>query len=99
MKMFLDDERMPVGDDWVIVRSVPEAIACVEKNGIPNFISFDHDLEHRLTGYDFAKWLVERDLDIGDMPADFTFYVHSQNPVGKANIEGLLNQYLAFKRR
>jgi len=25
---------------------------------------------------------------------DFDFYVHSQNPVGKANIEGLLNGYL-----
>lgn len=31
-------------------------------------------------------------------PADFAFFVHSQNPVGKANIEGLLNNYLEFKK-
>jgi hypothetical protein len=28
------------------------------------------------------------------IPDDFQFYVHSRNPVGRANIEGLLNNYL-----
>ena len=30
-------------------------------------------------------------------PKTFKFYVHSANPVGKENIEGLLNNYIKFK--
>lgn len=30
---------------------------------------------------------------------DFDYYVHSQNPIGKANIEGLINGYLKAKAR
>ena len=50
------------------------------------------------TGYDLAMWIVERDLD-GQIliPEDFTFFVHSSNPVGKANIEGLLTSYFRSK--
>ena len=47
------------------------------------------------TGFDFAKWLVEMDMDnIYKFPENFSFHVHSANPVGKANIEGYLNNYL-----
>jgi len=63
----------------------------------PSFISFDHDLGDGLTGYDCAKWLVEYDLETGLMPADFSFYVHSQNPVGASNIKNLLNSYMRNK--
>ena len=74
--------------------------------GFPSFISFDHDLGHeKYTGYDIAKQLVENDMISGDKDSrerykfsnDFGFYVHSQNPIGKANIEGLLNNYLKHK--
>lgn len=53
------------------------------------------------TGMDFAKWLVESDLDHNGsfLAPEFDFYVHSQNPQGKANIEGLLRQYLGTKFR
>jgi hypothetical protein len=30
--------------DWVIVRNFNEFVACITKRGIPNLISFDHDL-------------------------------------------------------
>ena len=96
--MFLDDERQPIDGDWVIVRDFAIAVEYVCKNGFPQFISFDNDLGSDIpTGYDFAKWLVERDLDVGDMPDDFAFYVHSQNPVGEANIRAVLTSYLRFK--
>ena len=50
------------------------------------------------TGYDFAKWLVDMDMDnIYKFPENFSFHVHSANPVGKANIEGYLNNYLNFR--
>lgn len=96
--MFLDDIRNPPDEDWVVVRNFDEAIAHIEDNGCPNFISFDHDLGDQFakTGYDLAKWLVETDLDCsGFLPEDFDFNVHSANPVGAANIRALLRSYLA----
>lgn len=104
MRMYLDDIREPKNDFDVIVRSYDEAVAFINKNGIPNFISFDHDLACDnngiilKTGYDLAKWLVESSLDgILDFPTDFEFYVHSANPIGKHNIESILNNYINFK--
>ena len=97
-KLFLDDERMPVDpENWVIVRSFHEAIEAMEVLGFPNFISFDHDLGSGLTGYDFCQYLVELDMDKKVLSEDFSFYVHSQNPIGKKNIEAFMNNYLEFK--
>ena len=104
MRMFLDDIRTAKYDYDVIVRSYDEALTYVEENGIPNFISFDHDLgcdnkgNILKSGYDFAKWLVDMDIDeIYKFPKDFHFNVHSANPIGKNNIEAILNNYLKFK--
>lgn len=43
------------------------------------------------SGFDCAKWLVAYCLDNEMALPDFT--VHSQNPVGKRNIESLLNNF------
>lgn len=105
--LFLDDERMPKTSDrtWVIARSMSQAVELVKANGMPSFISFDHDLgcnevgEPLPTGYDFAHWLVKMDMDkIYMIPEDFGFFVHSANPQGAANIQGLLTRYLRFKQ-
>lgn len=100
--MFLDDERMPPKDrqSWKIARNKTQAIILVRNYGFPHFVSFDHDLgEDEPTGYDIAKWLVELDMSGEDvtMPDDFDYYVHSQNPIGKQNIECYLDNYLKFK--
>lgn len=100
-KMFIDDERFPVDESFFIVRTVEQAIDIMAKKGAPNFISFDHDLGDNIpTGADLAKWLVDKDLDSNYtfLPKDFSFYVHSANPVGKKNIEGLLTQYLEYRK-
>ena len=98
-KLFLDDERFPVDDSWVIVRSYDEAVSYVKEHGMPSFISWDHDLgDKSLTGHDFAKWLVDYDLDNDLITKDFSFYVHSANPVGAANIKNLLDSYLSYKQ-
>ncbi|BAU40164.1 hypothetical protein [Ralstonia phage RSP15] len=102
--MFLDDERLPPTNrpgkperDWVIVRSYQQAVDYIEENGFPRFISFDHDLgEAKETGYDFAKWLISQDIDKMWMPEDFDFYVHSQNPIGKLNIEKAFESYFNY---
>ncbi len=104
MKMYLDDIRIPRDNYDVIVRTYNEAIEFVKVNGIPNFISFDHDLgcdeigNILKNGYDFAKWLVDMDIkNIHKFPNDFTFNIHSANPIGRNSINAILNNYLDFK--
>lgn len=93
--MFLDDCRNPRHHFDIICRSVSDAKIWCNLYGIPNFISFDHDLDMNETGYDFAWWLINESLD-GKLtfPEDFSFFVHSANPVGKQNITSLLNNFL-----
>lgn len=100
-KLFIDDERMPVDESgYIICRDVETAKTLIDKMGCPIFISFDHDLgENRQTGYDLAKYIVEKDMDwFGTfIPSAFFFYVHSQNPVGKMNIQKYLDNYLKMR--
>lgn len=47
--LYLDDVRTPTADlpfygPWTIVRNYEEFVAYITKEGIPDFISFDHDL-------------------------------------------------------
>ena len=44
MKLYLDDVRDLPDDSFTLVRSYEEAVLFVKDNGIPPFISFDHDL-------------------------------------------------------
>lgn len=104
--LYLDDVRDIPNGVYDLARSYDEAITYVQKHGIPSFISFDHDLgvdeNNNLlpTGYDFAKWLVEMDMNkTHTFPANFSFHVHSANPTGRANIESYLNNYFAFKSK
>lgn len=97
-KLYLDDIRTPQGSGWVVVRSYDEAVSYVQANGFPQAVSFDHDLGEAVpTGMDFARWLVEQDLDHNSMPDNFEFNVHSANPVGRDNITGLLSVYIKHK--
>lgn len=95
-------------EEWVVCRSYGDAMIEILNRGFPNFVSFDHDLGHeKYTGYELAKQLVENDIISGSKESrreykfadDFDYYVHSQNPIGKANIEGLINGYLKAKAR
>jgi hypothetical protein len=104
LPIFLDDLRdvttvypgaNPEG--WRVCRSAEEAKQAVLE-AWPRFVSLDHDLGDNVpTGMDFVKWLVELDLDTGGMPADFDFRVHSANPAGAANMQGLLSSYLKHR--
>jgi hypothetical protein len=94
-QMFIDDERFPPArGDWVIVRSSEEAINTVLFAGVPDFISFDHDLGGNDTSMCFIHWLIDAHLS-GEIPTFINgFDVHSQNPVGARNIRGLLLGYM-----
>ena len=96
-KLFIDDEREPTKKFDYIARDYKETMKLFDKYGCPSFISFDHDLGTRSkTGFDITKDMVERDIDKNGswIPKNFTYDVHSANPAGKKNIEGLLNNYL-----
>lgn len=100
-RLFLDDERYPPadGNEWIFARTVDEAIAIVHEYGFPGYVSFDNDLGDGLKeGRDFAKFLVEFDMDTGTMPVGFQYYVHSQNPVATDAIRGLLDRYMEFRK-
>ena len=89
-KLFLDDLRT-VPNGFSFVKSYLEFTDFILRNGLPDFISFDHDLGEEKTGYDCAKWLVEYCMDNNlRIPK---FFVHSQNPVGKENIQILLDNF------
>jgi len=121
MKVFLDDVRVPYdvfrlninplyekNEDWVIVRNYYEFINYITKFGLPEFVSYDHDLS-------FDHYLEENQSDIdyenleektgydackwlckycleNDLPIP-SYYVHSANPVGKKNIETYLENF------
>lgn len=97
LKLFIDDERYPVDNSFRVVRTSKEAMNFVKTNGMPDFISFDHDLGGSDTAMVFVNWLIDYDLDHDVIKKYFAFYVHSQNPIGKKNIEGTINGYLRFK--
>lgn len=96
-RLFIDDERYPIDDNWVIVRNYYEAISYMENNGCPYYVSFDHDLGYGKTGYDISKWMVNQDIDSDFFPSNFDFFIHSQNPIGKTNIEEYFKSYFLRK--
>lgn len=110
-KLFLDDEREPkdayskylsgnnpvyLEDDWTVVRSLQEFMRHLKKQGMPDLISFDHDLGFSPnTGYDCAHALVDFCLSRNiDLPLCM---IHTGNPVGRENIYNLLNKFSQFK--
>ena len=115
--LFLDDIRQPSGafehtqqtmflhKKWEVVKNYNEFVKWITKNGLPEIISFDHDLADyemskegldtqahtEKTGYDCAKWLIDYCLD-NNLKCP-KFYCHSMNPVGKDKINSILEQY------
>jgi hypothetical protein len=90
--LFIDDLRNPTNKSDVIARSSGEAIAIVLALGMPNGIRFDHDLGEDDTSIIFINWLTNQLLDKKlQFPDNFTYSIHSQNPVGRKNIESKMD--------
>ena len=119
-KLFLDDVRSaemvfintidPIyenNNEWEIVRSFNEFVSYIEENGLPEFISFDHDLD-----FEHYKLENQQDIDYEKMEIKSGFHaaqwlvnycadnklklpnykVHSMNLAGKRNIERILGK-------
>lgn len=88
---FLDDEREPPhrnDRDWVIFRTGEAMLNHIMKFGMPDGISFDHDLGPDVTdAHTVAKMLLSLVM-FGTVvvPENWSWDVHSQNPVGAANL-------------
>lgn len=121
--LFLDDFRYPQTAfsytrdprhnklNWTIVRSYDEFVATVEKQGIPDIISYDHDLadEH----YAPETWNPEGEesylektglhcarylLEKLDGTKHPEYIIHSMNPVGSRNIQNAIEDYDRYRR-
>jgi len=117
--LFLDDVRRPATtysymklpifneSNWIIVRNYYAFISIIQKKGLPEVISFDHDLmdihykvqdfdyndeNYEKTGYHCAKWLIDYCLD-NNLKVPTEIIVHSMNPVGSLNIKSLFDTY------
>jgi hypothetical protein len=102
-KLYLDDVRCPKTEGWDIVRTYDDFVSWITINGLPNEVSFDHDLAEihydpktytesfkyeEKTGYDAAKWLVDY---CAEKKAKFPRHVvHSMNPIGKERIDSYI---------
>lgn len=98
-KLFIDDERDPVTNDWVIARTSDAAINLVFLNGMPTEIAFDHDLGGDDSARRFVYWLFNKALDDQlKIPDGFKFSVHSQNPIGAKWITDMMNDIITYSR-
>lgn len=118
--LFLDDERK-VEDvswivyppcEWIVVRSYQQFVDVIIQSGVPQRVSFDHDLADQhyaeyvnstktgffnynkileKTGYHACKWLIEHCLE-KKIPFP-EYYIHTMNPIGKTNIQSLIDSY------
>lgn len=107
--IFLDDERIPADVTWTklpksnaqVVRTPNDFklsfIESLDSDSV--LISFDHDIQSfingdEITGYDCLKWMVDYIIDHNISINKIQCIFHTQNPVGKANMEGYWNNFV-----
>ena len=118
--LFLDDFRNPedayeyfkqedfIEKEWIVVRNYDEFIKIIQEKGVPEILSFDHDLSDvhythqdteipydeydEKTGFHCAKWLINYCID-NNLKLPKTIYIHSMNVVGTENIKSLFDTY------
>lgn len=93
---------------WEIVRSYDEFVNVVTKYGVPELVSFDHDLgtEHynndQTNVIDYLSFEEKTGYDCAKWLCNYCqennikfpkYYVHSMNPVGTQNIKSYILNY------
>ena len=109
--LFLDDERnpedvtwvvYPKNIEWTVVRRYDEFLYEFHRSDFQVF-SFDHDIQGyneigvELTGYSALKAMVDYLIDNEEschVPEQVFF--HSQNPIGKTNMESYWNNFCKY---
>lgn len=107
--LFLDDLRVvkdvtwltyPDNIEWIVVRNAWDFFRHFGRGKI-DFISFDHDIQQytpdgdEITGYDILKELANMLMDDGVAIPQCFF--HTQNPIGKKNMEAYYLNAVKFQ--
>lgn len=96
-KIYLDDMRpLPEGYDKLAhsVFGAEKYLCIAEQNGYTDFVlDLDHDLgdyfQYGGDGIEFIKWLIET----GRNTTNYEVKLHTMNPVGKINMQALIDRY------
>jgi hypothetical protein len=86
--------------EWVVKNGFPDVISFDHDLGYEAVTATESgffvvtDATEEKSGYDFAKWLCEYDMDTNVMPDGFDFYVHSMNEIGARNIRMYMDNYI-----
>lgn len=90
--LYLDDVRdCPFVDgNWLVARSSQEALDLYLVEGMPAFMSLDHDLGGEDTTMQFLRMLEAHSSEDDRIPE---YVVHSSNPVGKMNIVSFMESW------
>ena len=97
MYLWIDDIRTPPCDKWLWARSVKEAITaikCYDRSFTSDiiYISLDHDAgDFGVDGGDYIRvldWLEQA----GIVDTGYFFHLHTQNPVGRENMETIIRK-------
>lgn len=97
--LFIDDERQPAAAGWHsgdvrIARSSRAAEELVERFGLPEQISFDHDLGGEDTAFKFMWTLINGHLDgKWDLASVAAVQIHSANPIGERKLTALWENF------
>ena len=111
--LFIDDERFPQdvtwiqypeNVEWTIVRSFQDFnLELAHGDNDYQIYSFDHDIQSYIngreyTGYDCLKCLLNIETMVGNKLDNTQFFFHSQNVVGKKNMESYYQNYVKFMK-
>jgi len=92
--LFLDDVRDPAEPGYTIARSSQEANELCAQQGLPCFMSLDHDLGGEDNALVFLKSLYETWVSLGEVVVNIPDYqVHSANPIGSKNIISFMESW------
>ena len=96
MNLYIDDIRTPPSDKvWKVARTSAEAFDFICTNGIPDFISFDHDLGGEDTSMVFVKKMAQKIMDKECfLPKNFSYAIHSANTEGSKNIKSYMDMII-----
>ena len=83
---------------WAVATTFHDAIVVLEQYPNIKYVSLDHDIasfygQREMTGYDILLWLAQRKQDGFAVPIEYA--VHSANPVGKANMQAIIDCYFS----
>jgi hypothetical protein len=100
---YLKEKGLPgTADDWEIVKSYDEFVSRIVLHGLPELISFDHDLadirgDEEFTGVTCARWLVNFCIEKNSLLPKYL--VHSSNGEGAKNIDSIFKTYEKYHEK